>query len=232
MLIPVYNVEKHAPYSGLKTPDNETFIPNFVTAPIDIWSFRNAHFFLRDAFKKRTSVSLDSYLLCLWALSNIALLPARVIFAEREANNDLLDPKGPLFANFLNILQRAYTLFECDHAGLVDEIVFRAGAFRGPGFDCNLGDVDTCIRELILSAESQEQIALWSGGRRFPLIPFGEVFVVDLQGIPSLLQTLFFRVQHDQTARGTVFEDAFRGALAAEGFVQAQGGEIVSASGG
>jgi hypothetical protein len=84
---------------------------------------------------------------------------------------------------------------------------------------------------LILSAESQEQIALWSGGRRFPLIPFGEVFVVDLQGIPSLLQTLFFRVQHDQTARGTVFEDAFRGALAAEGFVRAQAGEIVSACG-
>jgi hypothetical protein len=227
----VYNVEKCSPYSGLQTPDNESFVPNFVTAQIDIWSFRNAHFFLRDAFKKRTGISLDAYLLCLWALSNIALLPARVIFVQRAANNDLLDPKSPLFANFLNILQRAYTLFEHDHTGLVDEILFRAGAFNRPGFDCNAEDVDTCIRELILSADSQEQIALWSGGRRFPLIPFGEVFVVDLQGIPSLLETLFFRVQHDQTARGTVFEDAFRGALAAEGFVLAQAGEIVSASG-
>src|SRR5262249_37700907 len=153
MLIPVYNVER-APYSRLQTPDNETFVPNFVTTPINIWSFRNAHFFLRDAFKKWTGVSLDSYLLCLWALSNIALLPAPAIFAKREANNDLLDPKGPLFANFLNILQRAYTLFEHDHAGLVNEILFRAGALRGPGFDCNAEDVDTCIRELILSAES------------------------------------------------------------------------------
>jgi hypothetical protein len=230
MLIPVYNVER-VPYSRLQTPDNETFVPNFVTAPINIWSFRNAHFFLRDAFKERAGISLDSNLLCLWALSNIALLPSRVIFAKREASNNLLDPKGPLFANFLNILQRAYTLFEHDHAGLVDEILFRAGALRASGFDYNAEDVDTCIRELILSAESQEQIALWSGGPRFPLIPFGEVFVVDLQGILSLLQTLFFRVRHDQTSRGTVFEDAFRGALAAEGFVQAQAGDIVNAPG-
>jgi len=91
--------------------------------------------------------------------------------------------------------------------------------------------VKSCVGQLILREESRDQIALWSGGRRFPLIPFGEVLIIDLERIPSLLQTLFYRVQHQQTIRGSVFEETFRVALAAEGFVQPQTGEIVAASG-
>jgi len=230
MLVPFYNIEKRSLCNELTTPNNEPFASNFLVVPIDVRAFRNAHLFLEHAFKKTTGVSLDSYLMCLWALANIALLPARVLYTSRADNDDLLDQNGQLFMNFLNILQRAYTLFETD-PGLVDEILFRAEAFSRHAFSCDREDVKSCVGQLILREESRDQIALWSGGRRFPLIPFGEVLIIDLEGIPSLLQTLFYRVQHQQTIRGSVFEETFRVALAAEGFVQPQTGEIVAASG-
>jgi len=133
--------------------------------------------------------------------------------------------------NLLNILQRGYTLFENDRSGFIDEILFRAEVFGGPAFNCDRQDIDSCIDQLILRGESGKQIALWSGGRRFPLIPFGKTLILDLEGIPPLLNTLFYRVQHEQSVRGSVFEEAFRAALTAEGFTEAHTGEIVSAKG-
>jgi hypothetical protein len=55
--------------------------------------------------------------------------------------------------------------------------------------------------------------------------------VIDLQAIPAILMTLFYRVQHAQTRRGFVFEEAFRAALVAEGFAIPVTGDIYEPNG-
>jgi hypothetical protein len=58
------------------------------------------------------------------------------------------------------------------------------------------------------------KISLWSGGPRFPVIPFGDKCnVIDLASLGPLLRTLFVFVRHDGTRRGEAFEEAFRAAL-------------------
>jgi hypothetical protein len=63
------------------------------------------------------------------------------------------------------------------------------------------------------------------------LIPFGELVVIDLQAVPAILTTLFYRVQHAQTRRGFVFEEAFRAALVTEGFEIPKTGDIYGPNG-
>ena len=55
--------------------------------------------------------------------------------------------------------------------------------------------------------------------------------VIDLQAVPAILTTLFYRVQHAQTRRGFVFEEAFRAALVTEGFEIPKTGDIYGPNG-
>ena len=72
----------------------------------------------------------------------------------------------------------------------------------------------TIISRFTLTTDKQLQISLWSGGPQHLLIPVKDSHkAVILQGIPQLLSTLFYRTAHEQTERGTVFEEAFRQAL-------------------
>jgi len=233
MLTPFYNVERRNPFGEVTAfgehPVPDSFVSNFLIGGIDIDAFHNAHAFLAEAFMQATGVSLSIYLLCLWALANIALLPPRVLFEAGENEAKFFDPNGPVFMNFVNLLQRAYITF--DRALLIDEILFRAEAFAGNTPAPTRAEIATCVEQLVLSEEKRNQIALWSGGRRFPLVPFERALVVDLQGIPSLLESLFYRIQYKQTARGSVFEEAFRAALATEGFEQPHVGEIIASAG-
>jgi hypothetical protein len=61
-------------------------------------------------------------------------------------------------------------------------------------------------------------ISLWSQGPRFPFIPHGSNWVLDIAAIAHLLKDLFFGVRETQNERGKVFEDDFREFLANEGF--------------
>lgn len=232
LLIASYNVEQRPASEVLKgfgaRPVVETFVSNFLVGDIDIIAFRKAHAFLAGAFMKAIGVELDTYLLCLWALSNIVLLPARVLSAAAKTAADFLDPKGPMFTSFLNVLQRAYSVFNADQPGLVEEVLARASAFEGDLSIPTRDQAAACIEQLVLAANKRNQIGLWSGGRRFPVIPFGHALVIDLQGIPSLLNSLFYRIQYEQTVRGSVFEEAFRAALETEHFEQPHSGEVVA----
>ena len=54
--------------------------------------------------------------------------------------------------------------------------------------------------------------------------------VILLQGIPQLLSTLFYKTAHEQTAKGSVFEEAFRQGLGELGFA-VEHGELKSLGG-
>ena len=55
--------------------------------------------------------------------------------------------------------------------------------------------------------------------------------VIDLQAVPAILTTLFYRVQHAQTGRGFVFEEAFRAALLTASFEIPKTGDIYGPNG-
>ncbi len=233
MVVPYYNVEQRDGFGplrafGFRAPPGGVFVSNFLIGFFDLSRFREAHQFLAEAFRNAIGTTLDAYLTCLWAFSNIAMLPARILFQNHGAGEDLSTPLG---MNMMNIIQRGYTLFENDRAGIVSEIMFRAKHFGCSFSDCTESDIAAAVEHLSLTPAKKREIALWSGGRRFLLIPFGEFVVIDLQAVPAILMTLFYRVQHVQTQRGSVFEEAFRAALVAGGFEIPKTGDIYGPNG-
>lgn len=234
MVVPYYNVEQRDGFGplrvfGWRAPPGAAFISNFLISFFDLARFREAHEFLAEAFRKAIGTTLDAYLTCLWALSNIALLPARILFHQERSSEEGLS--ASLGMNMMNIIQRGYTLFKNDNVGIVGEIMFRAEHFGCSFSDCTESEIAAAVEHLTLTPAKTSQIAFWSGGRRFMLIPFGEFMVIDLQAVPAILTTLFYRVQHAQTRRGFVFEEAFRAALLTAGFEIPKTGDIFSPNG-
>ena len=85
--------------------------------------------------------------------------------------------------------------------------------------------------KLTLSADKQSQISLWSGGPQHVLVPVSDNHhAVILQGIPQLLSTLFYKTAHEQTEKGSVFEEAFRQGIGELGFA-VEHGELKSLGG-
>jgi hypothetical protein len=233
MVVPYYNLEQQDGFGplrafGFRAPLGGVFVSNFLISSFDLARFREGHQFMAEAFRMAIGTTLDAYLTCLWAFSNIALLPARILFQERSPEQDL---SAPLGMNMMNIIQRGYTLFKNDSVGIVGEIMFRAEHFGCNFSDCAESDIAAAVEHLTLTPAKTTQVALWSGGRRFMLIPFGEFVVIDLQAVPAILRTLFYRVQHAQTRRGLVFEEAFRAALITEGFEIPKTGDIFGPDG-
>jgi hypothetical protein len=121
------------------------------------------------------------------------------------------------FQALLQLLQRGYRVFGFDRTATI-EATMEAIVEFAPDAAATPEQVSAVFDLITLTPDSQARISLWSGGPRFMLIPAGEHMIIDLQGIPSTLSTLFFRIAHDATRRGTVFEDAFRDALKNRGF--------------
>jgi hypothetical protein len=233
MVVPYYNSEQRDGFGplrafGFRAPPGGIFTSNFLISFFDLARFREAHQFLAEAFRNAIGTTLDAYLTCFWALSNMSLLPARILFQERGPGEELSTPLG---MNMMNIIQRGYTLFRTDSAGIVGEIMFRAEHFGCSFSHCAESDIAAAVERLSLTPAKKTEIALWSGGRRFLLIPFGEFIVIDLQAVPAILMTLFYRVQHAQTRRGFVFEASFRAALVAAGFEIPKTGDIYEPNG-
>jgi hypothetical protein len=236
MLLTIYNSEGRDQSafvsellgSGRGAPSYKS---NFLVTQFDIKPFKDAHLFLADAFKKATGTTLDSYLLCLWALSNVGFFPARVLFGSGGGEKTDAAFSRRFALNLINMMQRSYLAFDNDWSALVDEIIFRISNFSESGFSCERSDVESCMNQLLLTENSRDSISLWSGGRRFPLVKFANAIVIDVEGIPAILRSLFYRIQYEQSDRGSIFEEAFRRALTSERFTTDKYGEIVNGSG-
>jgi hypothetical protein len=153
MVIPYYNLEQQDGFGplrafGFRAQQGGIFRSNFLTSFFDLARFRDAHQFLADAFRNAIGTTLDAYLTCLWALSNMALLPARILFQERGPGEGL---HAPLGTNMMNIIQRGYTLFKGDSAGIVGEIMFRAEHFQCSFSHCAVSDIAAAVEYLSLT---------------------------------------------------------------------------------
>jgi hypothetical protein len=223
MLLPYYNVRGLGAEDGISLPDvrlpsKRFFRPNFVLSSMDTIIFRNANSVISAPFYRRRGYKLESLLTTLWGLGSSVLIPARILFRDRDTWPDLFGPKGVLTNNLLHMMQRGYGTFPTSD-GLVREILYRATLFDAPFGPYDKSEIGACVHDLSLTKEKQRDISLWGGGPRYPIIPFGsDCAVIDLVSITPVLRTLFVRIRHDGSRRGVAFEEEFRSALLSAGF--------------
>lgn len=116
--------------------------------------------------------------------------------------------------------QRAYVTPNISRETLIADAVIHSELLHASGHTSSISqrDAELALDFLVLSEEKQKMIALWSNGPRFPFIPHGDNWVLDISAIPHLLINLFFGVPEIENERGRLFEEDFRKLLANEGF--------------
>jgi hypothetical protein len=234
LFIPIYNVYR-APAPSFSAfgrladrLTNDDFKPNFTIQTLDLEGFRHSHSFLADEFRTLQGCTLDGFLACLWALCNIVMVPPRVVTAMVE--NEELGRQAFAYET-LNLLQRGYLLFGETQQDLLETILARLSDFETPIKDYEANDIEIALEILTLRDEKRDQIGLWSGGRRFVVMPMSGGMLLDLQGVPFILNSLFYKLQYEQTERGLIFEEAFREAIKQKGFSLDRVGKIHGSSG-
>lgn len=225
VICPVYNIQR-TPLSkyGLDIGVDGRFVPNFLIGSIDLNAFHLAHAFMSEPFARRYGYRLSSFFSVLWALGNICIAPAKVLFADSPE-----EAKRVMDVLILNMLSRGYRVFDGGGRSLGEEVQFRFEMYRH-GEIPTKDELGLILQRLTLAASDQPDIGLWSGGPRYLILRSGNVELLDLRGLPGILETLFLSVAYDQGSRGSVFEDAFRGALETRGF-KVQSGELVTKDG-
>lgn len=136
-----------------------------------------------------------------------------------------------LMQSVIHLCQRAYYMVEADQLRIIDNVVWRAKLFSCPLTDYSNDDLARAIEYLTLSDSKQKEISLWSGGRRFCIIDYNNAKIIDLQGIPALLNSLFVGIRYDQTRRGYSFEEMFKATLQNNGHEVLFSGEAIAVDG-
>jgi len=209
---------------GIHIPPEANFTPNFLIAPFDFRHFVTAHEFMQEPFERHYGMSLGGFLATLWGLSQLVITGSGGEYKDTNRDEDCLG------LSIINVAQRAYAMARDDITHLADRI-FAAVQLFNSDLEVDVTLIAKALRILSLTQERQGQIGLWSGGPRYPLVPFGNCILINIEGLDRLLSSLFYRLQYEQTRRGTVFEEAFRRALADEGFSIDQVGVITTTSG-
>ena len=231
MLLPYYNIDRLGMEDGIylpgvRLPTKNFFRPNFVMHAMDTAIFLDANSALAAPFRRQRGYGLESLLIALWGVANTVLVPARILHSESAELPDYVGPQGAFTSNMLNLMQRGYGTFRFGE-GAAEEILYRAQFFEAPFAPIDGEEIVACVRDLGLTAHKQRDISLWSGGPRYPIIPFGPVCsILDLVSIAPVLRTLFVHVRHDGTSRGTAFEKEFRSALRDAGFPVERAGTL------
>jgi hypothetical protein len=206
VITPIHNAER-VPYQRF-APDGQTypkdFVTNFLLPQFRLEPFVKAHEFASTEFREKHGFGFEELCFFLAAASYVPLVEG---FAQEDVSRQLE-------MTMLRLCQRAYYARPNRSDAVVDrilEIVELLGGVDEVPFGRNLKTEARAIFDhLTLSAEKQAAVSLWSHGPRSIFVPYGDHLVVDLQGIQSILNTMFFGVRYDQTSRGVLFEEGFR----------------------
>ena len=225
LLHPAYNVfrapvgDVFAPLGLVLAPD---YVPNFIVGSINLSAYLKAHSFLFDAFEARHGYRLETFVAVLWALERLVLFPRASHSSETELAKSFRE-------GIFHLMRRGYDAINAALDHLVPEIRdwIKVGfPHLGPSAE----EITKVVERLALTPAAQGSISLWSGGPRYLIVPAGFHHAVDFQGLGKLLDTLFVRLSHDQSHRGTVFEEAFRRALQVRGY-DVRSGKLKAAAG-
>jgi hypothetical protein len=194
------------------------FVSNFVIRKFDYGAYVKAHALMSSGFRDRHGVGYEEVVLAIQLITTSCF--ANSAHDHRSAPSE-----------FHHLAQRGYHLVNMGVQDFKAQVSTLSKEVKSP-YGVHLDeDLDGIFRLLSLNESSQEQIALWSSGPRPLIVPYGDYCLVDLSAPPLILKNLFFRVPHNQTARGIAFEESFRQALAYNGFDLLPNRELRQANG-
>jgi hypothetical protein len=183
---------------------------NFEIGTFSLAQFRTENAFMAEPFKLRYGIDFDAVLFAIWAAAFFGTYVGATMHHSTWAEH-----RDRTMNNFTNLMFRGYTMVNFDLDDLAGEAVWFAKQLQH-GKIFPVEEVRKAIEFISLSEAAQENIGLWSSGRRPVLIPSMGKLMIDLAAILPVLQTLFFGVRKAHPG-GESFANSVRKAIRARG---------------
>ena len=191
-------------------------ITNFLPSLFPIDPYLGSHAFLCRPFKEARGYSLESFLLAIAAIGRRVLAPEKAIAQYMGGDTQAIARA------MLNSLRRCYTVVDGDMESLRRSLLWYLREFFDlqPSQILRLeSEIDLVLDDLRLTSESEAALSLWSTGPRKLIVPHGPATILDLEAVYPLLVTLFVKMAHSPSLRGSAFEEAFRKQLSQRRYV-------------
>lgn len=185
---------------------------NFGVGTFSLASFKNENSFMAEPFKQRHCVELNAVLFAVWASSFFATytgLTSHLPTMEQRLDRTM--------TNWSNLLFRGYSMVTFDLDQLAQEAVWWATQLKHE-YIPTTDEARKSVEFISVNKDTQNNIGLWSGGKRPILIPSMNALMIDLAAIMPFLYTIFFGLKKVPQVGGAAFEDSVRSALRARGF--------------
>lgn len=184
---------------------------NFGLGTFSLAEFKSENSFMAEPFKQKHGLELDTVLFAIWVASFFGTYTGitSLLASEEESVNRTMTNLG-------NLLYRGYTMGMFNLDQLAQEAVWWSEHFEHER-TFSVEKARKGLEFISLSKNAQENIGLWSGGKRPILIPSINGLMIDLAAIMPFLSTIFFRLKKTPQAGGDAFEDSVRAALESRG---------------
>ncbi|TXI83078.1 MAG: hypothetical protein E6Q40_11615 [Cupriavidus sp.] len=226
-----YNVERSSKEVTISKIDGGAatvrFQPNFDIGIDKLSLFWEGHSFADAAFQRANKFSLRAALVWIWTISILFLKP------ELTFRNQLSRSEEEYFesVSLLNLMKRGYIATQYDRDELFKICNGLMDLYDLPFDTPDEKDLGQALEFFTFSIEVKNQVGLWAGGKRFPIVQDGPIMVFDVVAIPDLIERLFFKVGDKDSAKGGAFESSFREYISKQKFEIIHFGELRWADG-
>jgi hypothetical protein len=193
---------------------------NFAIGSFSLTRFRTENGFMAGPFRQKHGVELDSVLFAIWATSFFGTYTG--LTSSLPTREQRLDRTT---TNWSNLLFRGYSMSTFNPDQLAQEAVWWAKQLEQDR-TFSIEEAREGIEFISLNKAAQNNIGLWSGGKRPILIPSMSGLMIDLAAIMPFLYTIFFGLKKVPQVGGEAFEDSVRTALRSRGYSICLQGEL------
>lgn len=179
---------------------------NFEVGLESLTHFWDTNGFLAEPFYQVHGVRLDALMYLLCALSASAVIPVRLI--DSRAGEE--EAEAVFKANMMNLEFRAYVLRTSARGVIIGEAVALASILDEGRETPSEDDIQTAFDFLCYADGKDKTVSLWAGGRKYPIVPYGDNHLFDLSAVPDWIEGLFFGVRDGVADKGFNFEEVFR----------------------
>jgi hypothetical protein len=206
--------------SQTKSIDRGYDATNFGVGTFSLARFKGENGFMAEPFKQKHGIELDVILFAVWAASFFGVYTGPTTHlptVEEQLNRTM--------SNWANLLFRGYSMVTFNKDQLAEEAVWWAKKLKHE-YIFSVEEVRRGVEFISLSKAAQNNIGLWSGGKRPILIPSMNGLMIDLAAITPFLQTIFFGLRKVPQVGGETFENSVRTALRSRKFDVCLQGEL------
>jgi hypothetical protein len=180
---------------------------NFGIGTFSLERFKKENGFMAEPFKKKHGIELDSVLFAVWAASFFGVYTGITTLGLSQKQQI-----ARTMLNWTNLLFRGYTMKNFNQEQFPQEAIWWAKTLEHESV-LSLDEARQAFEFIGLSKAAQQNIGLWSGGKRPILIPSIDGLMIDLAAIAPFLQNIFFGLRKTQQVGGQAFEESVRTAL-------------------